>query len=69
MSCNPPLWKDADGEDSEAREALLRAGEPLEDGVVHLLVGPKEEASLMAAGGDQVELARLVASKRAPHGR
>ncbi len=63
------VGQDADGEDPQAGEALLRAGEPLEDGVIQLAVGPEEEASLMAACSDQVHEAWFVASQRASHRR
>ena len=60
---------DAEGEDSQAGEVLLRASEPFQDGLVQFPVRAEEEASLMAAGGDQVELAGFVASQRASHRR
>ena len=60
---------DAEGEDSQAGEVLLRASEPFQHGLVQFAVRAEEEASLMAAGGDQVELAGFVASQRASHRR
>ena len=60
---------DAEGEDSQAGEVLLRSSEPFQNSLVQLAVRAEEEASLMATGGDQVELAGFVASQRASHRR
>jgi hypothetical protein len=46
------VGEDADGEYPHAGEALLRASEPFKDGVIEFAVGPKEESSLVAAGGN-----------------
>ena len=53
---------DADDKQADSGVDALRAGEPLKNSVIELGVGPEDEASLMAAGGDQVELAGFVAS-------
>jgi len=52
----------AHGVQSELRKSQLRPGEPLENSVVELTVGPEEKAGLMAARRNEVVLARSVAS-------
>ncbi len=58
---------DADTQDAKLRVEKLCAGEPLEDGLVGLVIWAQEASRLMASSCELVVLAGYLASERASH--